>query len=274
MAPYLRESCRQLLNSKKRYIELTQFGKPDIRKLSRTDRRRSEIVVKVEEGSSGYIMALIDILNWMSKGKMTPQPTTTLVALATVLGAGWYAKEIINNREEARKEAALAETDAKLKIALSESEAERGRIIAGMARENVVLQESLDRYKTPFENVMRSFDPDDTLSVNDQEIIDGETVSQLFRARPETIEEVRLDGFFVILWVSSGAQRDGYRARVRREDGLETLIDIPDTAISPDEKSILQKSEWKKRPLYMRINARMRRGEIISAKLIHAGMED
>ena len=121
MAPYLRESCRQLLNSKKRYIELTQFGKLDIRKLSRTDRRRSEIVVKVEEGSSSYIMALIDILNWMSKGKMTPQPTITLVALSTVLGAGWYAKEIINNREEARKEAALAETDAKLKIALSES---------------------------------------------------------------------------------------------------------------------------------------------------------
>ena len=64
-----------------------------------------------------------------------------------------------------------------------------------MARENVVLQESLDRYKSPFEHVMRSLDPDDTLSVNDQEIIDGETASQLFRARPETIEEVRLDGF-------------------------------------------------------------------------------
>ena len=94
-----------------RTYALAQFGKPDIRQLSRTDRRRSEIVVK--EGSSSYIMALIDILNWMSKGKMTPQPTITLVALATVLGEGWYAKEIINNREEARKEGALAETDAK-----------------------------------------------------------------------------------------------------------------------------------------------------------------
>ena len=143
-----------------------------------------------------------------------------------------------------------------------------------MARENVVLQESLDRYKTPFEHVMRSFEPDDTLSVNDQEIIDGETARQLFRARPETIEEDRLDGRFVILWVSSGAQRDRYRAQVRREDGLETSIDIPSTAISSDQKSILQKSELEKRPLYMRINARMRRGEIISAKFIHAGMED
>ena len=46
------------------------------------------------------------------------------------------------------------------------------------------------------------------------------------------------------------------------------LLDIPGTAISPDEKSILQKSELEKRPLYMRINARMRRGEIISAKLM------
>ena len=121
---------------------------------------------------------------------------------------------------------------------------------------------------------MRSLDPEDTLSVNDQEIIDGETASQLFRARPETIEEVRLDGFFMILWVSSGAQRDGYRARLRREEGLETSIDIPSTAISWDEKSILQKSKWEKRSPYMGINARMRRGEIISAKLIQAGMED
>ena len=78
----------------------------------------------------------------------------------------------------------------------------------------------------------------------------------------------------MILWVSSGAQRDGYQARVRRADGLETLIDIPSTAISWDEKSILQKSEWEKKSLYMRINARMRCREIVSAKLIQAGMED
>ena len=121
---------------------------------------------------------------------------------------------------------------------------------------------------------MRSLDPEDTLSVNDQEIIDREMARQLFRARPEIIEEVRLDGYFVILWVSPRAQRDGYRARVRRADGLETLIDIPSTTISWDEKSILQKSEWEKRSLYMRIDARMRRGEIVSANLIQAGMED
>ena len=121
---------------------------------------------------------------------------------------------------------------------------------------------------------MRSLDPEDTLSVNDRVIIDGETARQLFGSRSETIEEVRLDGYFVILWVSSGAQRDGYRARVRRADGLETSIDIPSTAISWDEKSILQKSEREKRSLYMRINARMRRREIVSANLIQAGMED
>ena len=72
-----------------RTYALAQFGKPGHFASSHgPDRRRSEIVVKVEEGSSSYIMALIDILNWMSKGKMTPQPTITLVALATVLGGG------------------------------------------------------------------------------------------------------------------------------------------------------------------------------------------
>ena len=246
-----------------RTYALAKFGKSDIRKLSRTDRRRSEIVVKVEEGSSSFIMPLIDILNWISKAKMSPQPTIVIVALTTVFGGGWYAKKIINHREEARK-----------LVSLSQEETKPARIIAEMAKENVVRKESLDRYKTPFEHVTRSLDPEDTLSVNDQEIIDGKTARQLFRARPETIEEVRLDGFFVILWVSSGAQRDGYRAWVRREDGLETLIDIPSTAISSDEKSILQKSEWEKKSLYMRINARMRRREIVSAKLIQAGMED
>ena len=88
------------------------------------------------------------------------------------------------------------------------------------------------------------------------------------------IEADRLDGFFVILQVSSGAQRDGYRARVRREDGLETSIDIPSTAISSDQKTILKKSEWEKRSLHMRINTRVRRGKIVSARLIQAGMED
>ena len=145
---------------------------------------------------------------------------------------------------------------------------------------------------------------------NDQEIMDLETAKQLFEAHfrplfrdrfekqrrarfedilrnlnsgsppraidvePEPIEEVRMDGLFLILRVFSGDQRDGYRAEVQREDGLETLIDIPSTAISSDEKSILQKSEWEKRPLYMRINLKIQRGEVISAKLIHADTED
>ena len=88
------------------------------------------------------------------------------------------------------------------------------------------------------------------------------------------IEADRTDGYFVILWVSPGAWRDGYRARVRREDGLEASVDISSTAISSDQKTILQKSEWEKRTLYMRINTRVRRGKIVSARLIQAGMED
>ena len=208
-----------------RTYALAKFGKPDIRKLSRTDRRRSEIVVKVEKGSANFIMDLINILNWMSKVKMTPELLIAFVVLSTVLGGGWFAKKIVNDREEtkrreveakektkrieaeAKKEVALAEIEVKLKIALSESETKRTGLITGMARENVVLKESLDRCKAPFENVMRSLDPDDTLSVNDQEIIDGEQARQLFRARRETTEEVRLDGLFLILRVLSGDRR-------------------------------------------------------------------
>ena len=120
-----------------RTYALAKFGKPDIRKRSRTDRRTSEIVVK--EGSSSFIMPLIDILNWISKAKMSPQPTIVIVALSTVFGGGWYAKKIINNQEEARK-----------LVSLSQEETKRARIIAEMPKENVVLKESLDRYKTPF----------------------------------------------------------------------------------------------------------------------------
>ena len=215
-----------------RTYALAKFGKPDIRKLSRTDRRRSEIVVKVEKGSANFIMALDVIINWITRTEMTPEPAIAIVGLATVFGGGRYAKSIVNNREETKR----TELEAKKLVFLSQEETECARIIAGKARENVVLKESLDRYKTPFEHVMRSLDPDDTLSVNDQEIIDGETARQLFRARPETIEEVRLDGFFVILWVSSGAQRDGYRARVRRVQTDWKLLLISPALRSPRTK--------------------------------------
>ena len=88
------------------------------------------------------------------------------------------------------------------------------------------------------------------------------------------IEADWLDGYFVILQASSGVGGYGYRTRVRREDGLEASVHISSTAISSDQKTILQKSEWEKRTLYMRINTRVRRGKIVSARLIQAGMED
>ena len=158
-----------------RTYALAKFGKPDIPKLSRTDRRRSEIVVKVEKGSANFIMALDVIINWITRTGMTPELAIAIVGLATVFGGGWYAKSIVNNREKTKR----TEVEAKKLVSLSQEETERARITAGVARENVVLKESLDRYKTPFEHVMRHLDPDDTLSINDQEIIDGETARQL-----------------------------------------------------------------------------------------------
>ena len=54
-----------------------------------------------------------------------------------------------------------------------------------MAREKrgAARNPSID-YKAPFEHVMRSLDPDDTLSVNDQEIIDGENSKATFQSPP------------------------------------------------------------------------------------------
>ena len=200
-----------------------------------------------------------------------------------VLVAGWYAKDIINNREETKR-----------MLFLSQEATKRTRIIAGMAKRKPSSEETSELSLSPFKN--------------DQEITPLDEAKQLFEAHleplhrarfekqrraqfedilrtlspdsppraidvePEPIEEAQMDG--LILRVFSGDQWDGYRAEVQCEDGLETLIDIPNTAISSYEKSILQKSEWEKSPLYMHINLKIQRGEVISAKLIHADTED
>ena len=90
---------------------------------------------------------MIDILNWIIEGQGCHlQPTIVIVALTTVFGGGWYAKSIVNNREETKR----TEVEARNLVSLSQEGTKRARIIAEMAKENVVLQESLDRYKTPF----------------------------------------------------------------------------------------------------------------------------
>ena len=75
---------------------------------------------------------------------MTPQPTIVTVALTAVLDGGWYAKNIINNREKTRK----AEAEAREMFSLSQEETKRTRIVAEIARGNLILQKSLNRYKT------------------------------------------------------------------------------------------------------------------------------
>ena len=223
---------------------------------------------------------------------MTSQLTTALILLTIVLVGGRYAKAISNTREETKR----TEVEAKKLVSLSQEETKRTRAIARTAKNHLQRRRSSKGSPEP--------------PMSDQEIADHERMKYLgeshleplymacfekqrklqfediirnlspgsppraIEVEPEPTREVEMDGMFLILRLHSGNQRDGYRAEVQRDDGLEALVDISDTETSPDEKSILQKSEWEKAPLYMRINLKIQRMKVISAKLLHTATSE
>ena len=229
-------------------VELQRaVDKPARQVLGKSDpdiRRRTEITVRTERGSTSFIS------------------DTTYVA-----------KRWIDNR----RDVALADVQQRI----NEQDAVKLQAIEKLITSSngaTQVAESLDKLVSM---LTRQMVPTDELSIQGEPLLDGAAAKRLRRRQPqpEPVED-RLDGEFLILSVESGAVSNGIRATVRNTHADEEMsVNIPGGTLAPEQIEQLKAGEWDKKPLNMQINVsrvgnRIRRAVLISAGVAPTGATD
>lgn len=241
------------------------------RRLTKEERRRTEIVVHLHQGSTKFEASLWDILNNLLKAAAkSMNGTQTLIAIlgvAAIAGSSWSLKIWLETQSHDKK----IEFDAKA----NEQETERYRILADLANQNAQLASAKAAFEQTNRDLINRLEDKDTLVLDDSTIVTGAEGRKIVRNAPDAPIEIRLDGKYRILSVQSGAVKSGFKATVENiETGEHLMIDIPDGTLTSSQLESLQKGEWEKTPLHMQINASKRGNKILKATLTHAGLGD
>lgn len=248
---------------------ITVYGA--VKRLTKEDRAKTEIVVHLDEGSTVFSAELWEIFNTFAKSAVSNmdghQTLIAILGTAGFLGTAWGWKAWLSSQAQAR--------EMDLKIKLSEEETKRQQIVTDLAMNNLRLasvKEGLDAGST---KVLRALRDDDELVMGDDVTVSGEAARQAVRKLPSETIEARRDGTYRILEVKSGSIRSGFKALVEATETDERInLDIPSGTLSEEQLESLKRGEWEKKPLYMQINVSIRDGQIVKATLSHAGLRE
>ncbi|WP_366657341.1 hypothetical protein [Fodinicurvata sp. EGI_FJ10296] len=250
-----------------RTYSIIQYGEE--KPLIRHEKRKTELVVRFENGSTKFTADLTHVLNTIVQQasiKMDgTQTTITILGLAAILGGYFSYKAFLNSK--------LKEKELDQSISMSQQETERHRQIVELAGNNDTLQQQINNIHEMQSGFLKKLEVHDQIVMGDHPVIDGETAQRIMRKPRAMPIEDRIDGEFVILTVDSGAIEGGYRIKVRESGGNQELtVDVPEGTLTSSQIDALQDGEWGKTPVEMKINVKKTRNRIKEAKLIRAGL--
>lgn len=272
LTPTVMQGLVDLQTAIYRSYAIARYNVADARKLSKEEREELEFVVKVENGSSILNIDLQKLLEHLCDQvatKMTQESIVIVVLGLGVLVAGTAAyKAYLRYRKDVR----LGEIQSQERVAqldqvqnLSAEETKRMQIMASAISAYPKLDNISRQTHDAKTDLLKRLSDADTIEFGFGETIDGDVAHELTRNARRQAMKTRLDGVYRITRVDSGDPLL-FRVKVRRiEDGLTFDADVQDEFVNPTNKQILQRAEWGRRPVKLKIEAKMFDDEIRGA---------
>ncbi len=261
------EAVIELQRAVNRAYARTVHGTANSRSLTDTERRDVQFKAKVKRGSSVLEINLGEFAEKLATAittKMSPEMLVLTVLGITVTGASLLAyKAFLKHRSDDKQ----IEQTTRDRIAMSQEETKRAKIMADALTRVPALRHTRDDFDDARQGILRSAANANSLEVNDLEI-EGEAARVIGTARRAESEEVQLNGNYTIL-ATDLRRPDEIRLRVEnRQTGQEFFASFRDQTLNRSQVTLLQDAEWSRRPVYLSINARSLRGEITTATVI------
>lgn len=278
ISPTVMKGFLELQRGLRRAYAISRYGDPT-KKLTKEERDGLEFDVKVGPGSSTFeidVQALLESFFETVGGRMEPDQIFYLMMTVAVLffGKSAYAT-YLDDRKSSRELEAKSKEQKQLIEHLkfsSEQETERARIISELVRRYPQI-DNIDR--TAFDArtaLIKASAQADQVEVQGLSI-DGQAALELTKNARSRSEDVRFDGQFRILKVDT-SRADRFRVTVRAiSDDLQIDADVQDSTLTPGAKTILQRGEWDRKPVALKINAKELNSTIHQAIIISVDPE-
>uniref|UniRef100_A4WS27 Uncharacterized protein n=1 Tax=Cereibacter sphaeroides (strain ATCC 17025 / ATH 2.4.3) TaxID=349102 RepID=A4WS27_CERS5 len=285
LTPYMMEGWVELQRSIFRAYGITRTGARSGRRLTEDEKRRLELVVRVRGGSSDQSVDLNSILTEIGKAmveKMGPEHIVMIVVSVALVYAG---QSVFRDWLNGMRDVKLAEISAKREtdqskervaalnavVAVATHDPERMRVMQEAATELPVISEIQEEAREGREALVRHMSKVDA-EVNDVPISSAASRIITTKTRVDS-EDVRLDGVYTILRVDTEVAT-GFRVHLRGSDGTKLVSDVAEVMTTLEDRDVIREAEWKKIPVFLQINGRKRRDEVIDATIIRARAYD
>ncbi len=267
------EAMLEFQSSINRAFMLAAEGSTNLRGLSEDERSSFEALFKIRRGSSKIEVDLQDLSKEFIKtavGKLSGRQITVIIlAFVLLFGGVAYWKAWL----EHQKDITLAETQnqqtkellASQKFAseidLKKMEIMHDTVVAVLGSRAIV-EASNDSRKSVLKAAAR---------VRDTQVagqsLPPEVAKPMARSARSVSELDSRTGEFDVLRVDTNVS-DGFRVRLRdRSDGVEFFASVRDRLLSENDRKLIQRGEWEKKPIVAQVHITKRRGEIVAARI-------
>jgi len=267
------QAMNEYQTSVNRAFMLVIENTPGLRGLSEEERKEFEIVFLVKKGSTGLsfdAQALIEKFMEKALGKLTGKQITIIVLAFALLFTGYQSWDTYL---EAQKEEAKAEASSKqVKDILdaqkfaTEAEFKRMQILAdalSLTQGNqALLGASEDGKKAVVKAAARV---QDTQIGNNR--LPPDVARRMARAASSAPDVKVVTARYEVLRVDTDVP-DGFRVRLKNtETGVAVFASVRDALVSTDDKALITRGEWEKKPIVARVQETWRRGVLSSARV-------
>ena len=276
------EALLTLQNGLLRSLALIKYGDDRASKLTDADKKSVEIVATVSKGTTGIDVNGTDIAKHFLDivgAKMSSTEEVICAVTAIVLFFGYHSlKLVLANRKEIRLKQIEAEDasserleEAKKTILLSEEETRRLDIIRKIADQNPKVAFIENEVGKVLDSALKSAASVDRSNIQDIAIT-GPVAEDLITTPRASSENILINGIYRILSVD-GSQDDDFRARLEDSKNRERInATLQDSLLRGQEGEVVQKAFWDKKLVFLKLRARLLRGQIRDAEIVEAVM--
>ena len=258
---------------------IANYNDVNLKKLTKKDREKLELVVRVDKGSSIFETLLQDpILKTLhdAASRMSPaQLTATLIIFGLSVTSVVFWKSWLNQRAK--------EKELDHKVELSRLEKEKMEVIqqamqkypsgqlaaegAGDVRTNL-----LGKLKTE-DNLEISPDPKATHPSTSVHVSGKQAEQMTYTQREKAVEKMIGGEFF--LRSADFSRPEGIRVEVERlTDKYAFKANVPMGVLGPDQEEALKNNSWDKKPIEMSILVKELHGRYTSAKVVSVDVDN
>ena len=246
------------------YIRLV---KPSTKRLSADEKRQIAVKAKVEKGSTlltiDFNAALTEISQQLI-GKMSPSDI-----IITVLGLGMIAGGTVVAKSYFKERSARLSNDKELevKLALSSEETKRLEVVTQAMGRQTKLVPAKEDFDDARDDVLRSAADANSLKFEGIQFTPSQATSLAREPRTKSIE-VQLNGTYLIVGVTWSSEEEVSLDLRSTEQTLEFKATLSTLSLLEKDKSLLASAEWGRIPIYLSINAKKLRDEVVKATVV------